>query len=29
MSSVADRTDGLAYGIGDEMCNLTDSEGDG
>jgi hypothetical protein len=29
MSSVADRTDGLAYGIGDEMCNLTDSDGDG
>lgn len=29
MSSAVDKLDGLAYQLGDEMCNLTDSEGDG
>lgn len=29
MSSAVDRNHGLAYGLDDEMCNLTDSEGEG
>jgi hypothetical protein len=29
MSSVPEKPEGFPYGIGDEMCLLTDSEGDG